>query len=270
MHIQNPLGSGCMQATYLTHNLTRLANCKACHRITMLSYLRTTLSSLVKRSDHDGSDPVMSALSPARRSNPSNATNLVHHGSSTWLEQPSRDIPRPVPTFDNANFPPLPTMTAQAVANHVTTSPHTRDTFYECDEGMGNVSEEHGEKFIPVNTLRRYSPVRTLEELDHSSRHSTVLHRPSCFATFASYLDDDEEEPEEDEEPTERHNTLYKNLPGPKSAVPKHVSKGLPKKPKSPPAARYNMDPPASNNHPSNDIQVLADSPNETPVFPSH
>ena len=141
----------------------------------------------------------MPALPTARRSNLSNDHNLVHHGSSTWLEQPSRDITRPVPTFDNADFPPLPTMTAQAVANHVTTSPYARDVFYECDEGMGNVSEEYGEKFVPVNTLRRYSPARTLEELDHSSRHSTVLHRPSCFATFASYLDNDEEEPKEDE-----------------------------------------------------------------------
>ena len=102
------------------------------------------LSSLVKRSDHDASNPVMSAPITTRRSNLSNASNLVHHGSSTWLEQPSRDIPRPVPTLDNANFPPLPTMTTQAVPTHGTTSPYTRDVFHDCNDGMSMESVEHG------------------------------------------------------------------------------------------------------------------------------
>ena len=135
----------------------------------MISYLRASLSSLLRSDGHDGNSSVMSAQPTARRSNPSTPKRLVHHGSSTWLEQPSvtNDVKVQAPTLDPAAFPPLPTTTPTLPSNH--------DKFYDAKDNMDDATTESKGSFLPVTILRRYSPIRHREGPDHPSSPSTLL-----------------------------------------------------------------------------------------------
>ena len=158
----------------------------------MLSYLRASLSSLLKSDGHGGTRSTMSAPNSAHRSNRSTDKCLVHHGSSTWLKHASTQVhPTDLaPTLDTDQFPPLPT-TAQA---------KNKDNFHDALEELEDATTESESSFIPVTTLRKYSPVRRTGSPDHPSKTSTVAHS-SCFAAYASYLDEDDEEEDGSEQP---------------------------------------------------------------------
>ena len=164
----------------------------------MLSYLRATMSSLLRSDDHGESNPAVNRLTDtAHRSDRSTDTCLVRHGSSTWLERTANiGTNTEAPTLDNVNFPSLPSTSS----NLACPSAHeTRDIFYDAHGDLAsNVNEIAPEnKFVPVTTLRRYSPVRDLRGLDHPRRKTMHATRSSCFAAFASYLDDNNDEEEE-------------------------------------------------------------------------